>query len=145
MLTVDELDRHRADVHRVNHDTYKGLLSQVHDRIRARAANGVNELVWQVPPLVLGRPVFKVEHAARYVRDKLRIGGFAVHVIPMSSDVYLLYISWSRPSSGARESSSTPSKKKKPRVPVAPKRPVGITPSETSRRVEQLRAHLRLM
>jgi hypothetical protein len=139
MLTVDDLDRQRADVHRVNHETYKGLLAQVQDHIRARAANGIKELVWQVPPLVLGRPVYKVDHAARYVSDKLRIGGFVVQVVTPSSEVSFLHISWA---------SSDKQKRRRPRNRTSStpaKRPGTITTTETSRRVEQLKAHLRLL
>jgi hypothetical protein len=96
LLTVDELQTQRQARARVNHETYKGLLAQAQGRIRARALNDCKDLLWQVPPLVPGRPLYKTSHAARYVADKLRLGGFSVEVAS-SRDVHVLYVSWNAP------------------------------------------------
>lgn len=94
MLTVAELQRQRQARASVNHETYKQLWRQAQDRIRARADNRATDLVWQVPPLVPGRPVYVASHAARYVSDKLRRGGFEVTVAAPQPDVQVLYINW---------------------------------------------------
>lgn len=111
-ITVDELRRNREQRHRVNHETYKQLFEQIKTRIKARANNDCTDLTWQVPPLVPGRPVFDVSHAARYISEKLRLGGFEVQVVstPYTSAVCVLFVSWSRkraqPSSSSQKHSS---------------------------------------
>lgn len=94
MLTVEELQGHRQARATVNHDTYKQLWHQVQGTIRTRAANNFKDLLWQIPPLVPGRPVFNAAHAARYVSEKLRLGGFVVSVASPAPDVQMLYITW---------------------------------------------------
>jgi hypothetical protein len=94
-LTVADLQRDREARARVNHETYKQLLRQVQDRIRARSQNKATAIAWQVPPFVPGRPVYTVSHASRYVSEKLRRGGFEVSVAAPQADVHMLFVSWS--------------------------------------------------
>lgn len=138
MLTVSELQQQRQARARVNHETYKQLLRQVQDRLRARAANNATDLLWQVPPLVPGRPVYKASHAARYVRDKLRLGGFEVTVTQVSADVQVLYITWS-----ALPAAAAPAAKRRAKPP---KSGTGgrFTVDDASRTIEKLKATLRL-
>lgn len=146
-LHVRDLQVQREARGRVNHETYKQLLAQAQGRIRARAANGATDLLWQVPPLVPGRPVYTVFHAARYVSDKLRRGGFEVTVASPGSDVHALYVSWSptaargtawrQPSSAASASSSSRSSSEA--------RPsLAVSMSDATRSLEKLKARLRL-
>lgn len=133
MLTVQELHRQRRARAEVNHETYKQLWRQVQARIRARADNRGTDLLWQVPPLVPGRPVYAVSHAARYVADKLRHGGFSVTVAAPQPDVHVLHIDWKRPP---------------PPPPSAPPRPAArpaatTTLDDASHTLERLKARLR--
>lgn len=97
MLTVDELRRQRLARARVNHETYKMLFGQASDRVRARANNKGTDLVWVVPPFVMGRPLYDPAHAARYVSDKLRSGGFRVSRARGQGvhACHVLYVTWS--------------------------------------------------
>lgn len=94
MLTVEDLQTQRQARATVNHETYKQLWKQVQGTIRTRATNNFKDLLWQIPPLVPGRPVFNAAHAARYVSEKLRLGGFVVTVASPAPDVQMLYITW---------------------------------------------------
>ena len=88
-LTVRELRAARQRKSSVNHETYKQLWTLAQQRIRARDEAGLRHLVFEIPPLVPGRPVFKPSHAARYVAAKLRRGGFRVEEMPLS-----LHVAW---------------------------------------------------
>lgn len=142
MLTVADLHLQREARARVNHETYKTLWEQVQDCIRTRADNKASDLVWQVPPLVPGRPVFSASHAARYVADKLRHGGFEVSVAAPQPDVQVLYISWKRapqrPAAPQRTPRRSPARGVPP--PAAAREPL----QEASRTLEKLKARLRL-
>jgi hypothetical protein len=88
-LTVRDLRAARQRRSGVNHETYKQLWTQAQQRIRVRDEMGHRHMVFDIPPLVPGRPVFKPSHAARYVAAKLRRGGFRVEETPHS-----LHVSW---------------------------------------------------
>ena len=134
MLTVDELQRQREARARVNHETYKGLFNQVSDRVRSRAQNRGTSLVWTVPPFVMGRPLYNPSHAARYVAEKLRRGGFAVEEI----DGPALCISWSW---SRQRTPHTPHATPDPPDPPEPR----VAPlQDASRSLEKLKARLRL-
>lgn len=108
LLTVMDIQQIRVDRARVNHETYKQLYATVHDRIKRRASVNATHLAYAVPPFVPGRPVYVLSHAARYITDKLRRGGFAVLV---SEDGGTLFVDWTpRPT-------RVP---KKPEEPAAP-------------------------
>lgn len=135
MLTVRELQDQRLAVAAVNHETYKGLLHQVQNRLRTRAENKCTDLAWQVPPLVPGRPVYTVSHAARYISDKLRHGGFRVDNLGIAADVHVLHISWDSSGGGSKQPVSrepTPAAAAVPSV------------ADASRSLEKLKARLRL-
>lgn len=138
MLTVQDLQDQRHAKARVNHETYKQLLRQVQNRVRARAENKFADLVWPVPPFVPGRPVYAPSHAARYVSEKLRRGGFEVSVAS-SEDVHVLYVSWSL----------QPKKKKKKKraeapQPAPPPSTAATAMQDATRSLEKLKARLAL-
>lgn len=146
MLTVQELHRQREARARVNHETYKQLWRQVQDRIRARADNRATDLVWQVPPLVPGRPVYTVAHAARYVSDKLRHGGFVVTVAAPQPDVHVMHIDWAQRPGANAATTRPPSTRPKAKRSRA-QRPQAAEPpciDDASRTLEKLKARLRL-
>lgn len=91
LLTVGDVQRIRIERGRVNHETYKQLYSSVNDRIQRRAQVNSTNLTYRIPPFVPGRPVFTPSHAARYISDKLRRGGFGVAVL---DDGVTLYVDW---------------------------------------------------
>lgn len=91
LLTVSDVQQVRVERARVNHETYKKLYGVVHDRIKRRAEVNATHLTYAVPPFVPGRPVYNVTHAARYITDKLRRGGFSVWA---SDDGATLFVDW---------------------------------------------------
>jgi hypothetical protein len=145
MLTVAELHRDREAKARVNHETYKQLLAQVQGRIRARAGNRGTQLVWQVPPLVPGRPVYRPAHAARYVSEKLRRGGFEVVGVAPQPEVQVLYISWSTAGAARREQQQRVVADRAVADRAAADRPgPGAGLDEATHTLEKLKARLRV-
>lgn len=92
LLTVNDVQKIRIDRARVNHETYKQLYKTVHERIRRRASVNSTHLTYAVPPFVPGRPVYTPGHAARYITDKLRRGGFGVMAVQDGGTT--LFIDW---------------------------------------------------
>lgn len=147
-LTVADLQSQREARARVNHETYKQLLAQVQDRIRMRANNDFRDLLWQVPPLVPGRPVFTASHAARYISEKLRRGGFDVTVAAPGDDLFVLYITWQpapppRSGAGKQRRDHGDARRNDTRGNTR-SRELPISVAEATHRLEKLKARLKL-
>lgn len=145
MLTVRELQKQREARAGVNHATYKMLLLQVQGRLRMRADNKATDLLWQVPPLVPGRPVYAVSHAARYITDKLRRGGFEVVPTAAAADVHVLYISWEAVAPRSPPRRKPPARAAaQPPPAAAPRHGITISMDEASRSLDRLKARLNM-
>lgn len=145
-LTVRELADMRHRRANVNHETYKMMLRQLYDRVRARAANKFTDLSFQVPLLVPGRPLYTVSHASRYLAEKMRRGGFDVAVDAPHPDVHTLHVSWAR---GVRRAKPPTRPPPPPRAEERRSAAAGIaslpaTMAEASRSLDRLKAQLRL-
>jgi hypothetical protein len=139
MLTVGDVQAVRLDRARTNHETYKIVLQRVYDRIRHRTSLNGTDLTYAVPPFVPGRPVYDPSHAARYVTEKLRRGGFAV-----TADGSSLVVDWSLPATKAT-ARKVAGKKAPAATPAAtPKTADGQTRGRgLSERLEALKARLK--
>lgn len=149
-LTVTELQERASRRASVNHTTYKRLYEEVQSMIRARAAAGpATAMLWTVPVFVPERPLFPRPHAARYVRDKLRKGGFVAMMPTQAKDSLL--ISWDASLVG--QAPRKRHKRKKPRDSARGDSDDGgphsggpslRVPDDAIRSLERLRARLNL-
>lgn len=72
-LTHDDIERHR-----INHETYRIIYDKCVEAIKARNTTGHSWIKFTVMSYIPGRPLYKFEHAKRYVAEKLKRGGFLV-------------------------------------------------------------------
>ena len=79
-FNVREVIQPHIDKAITNHETYKCLLAMVQRKIHRVAADKKTRLDWVVPNILLGRPLYDVDHAARYIAKKLKRGKFNVAV-----------------------------------------------------------------
>lgn len=79
-VTAADLRRSCRDRSMVNHDTYRAIYARLGAAMRdfARSHPRQTIYVYTVPPVVFGRPLYKLEHAVRYVMEKAARAGFAV-------------------------------------------------------------------
>lgn len=134
MVTAGDAQRMRLDRANMNHQTYKFICGQIEQKIRSHAMMKETSVTAKIPEYVPGRPVFKVNRAARYVEDKLRILGF--HVVMYGSGTeYYVDVSWK-----AAKPSPRAAKPPKPK----PKRTLDVVVSATdvSDRLDSLRRRL---
>lgn len=89
-ITVHALTRTDVERSKHNHETYKMLYERCVQTIRRVHQAGNAELYWTVPAFVFERNLYDVDHAVRYIRDKLRIGGFDVNVLDRTT----LNVTW---------------------------------------------------
>lgn len=92
-LTVDDVRQIRAQKAGVNHATYKTIYNNIETAITRRAARGDTSLEYVVPPFIPGRPMYQLDHAIRYCREKLHLNGFNVSV----KDGDVLLVDWKPP------------------------------------------------
>lgn len=138
MVTAADMHRLREDRSKVNHETYKMIYSQVTRRIEMHGRMGKTELTAKIPHYVPGRPIYDVSHAARYVREKLRIAGFQVAPHTDASGDFFVSASWK----------NVPREQPRPRrAEVAPKIPQSVmtAPADTARRLDFLRMKLKTL
>lgn len=112
MVTAEEARRIRTTKGSVNHDTYKSIFLTIEKRIKQAAARGATSIQYRIPPLIPGRPMYKIKHAVRYNRDKLQLLGFEVLV---EDDV--LTVDW-------KQKPPVKEKKPQPAQPAQPAQPV---------------------
>lgn len=89
MLSLNDIAVMRQKRSSINHASYKMILEQCMAVMR-EAAPFVDSVDYQLPPLVPGRPLFDVEHAMRYLIDKLEFHGYRVR---RKGDA-VLHINW---------------------------------------------------
>lgn len=68
----------------------------------------ITRCTWSVPPFYPGRPLYNQLHALRYVRDKLRHGGFKV---VEDHGTHMLLVKWDDVSAGTAPKKSKHKKK----------------------------------
>ena len=78
MLRVRDLTGKDIERSRQNHETYKLLYEKCAACIKQRNDLGHIWLRHTVPGYVMGRPLFSIDHAKRYIREKLTRGKFRV-------------------------------------------------------------------
>ncbi len=78
MLRVRDLTGKDIERSRQNHETYKLLYEKCAACIKQRNDLGHIWLRHTVPGYVIGRPLFSIDHAKRYIREKLIRGKFRV-------------------------------------------------------------------
>lgn len=78
LLKIEDLTHDDIERHRINHETYRIIYDKCVDAIKVRNTAGFSWLKFTVTSYIPGRPLYKFEHAKRYVAEKLKRGGFLV-------------------------------------------------------------------
>lgn len=69
------------------------ILELCHRRIRNISSFGGMNVFYEIPGLLIGYPLFNIEHCRDYVISQLRKSGLIVQILP-PPQVNVLYISW---------------------------------------------------
>jgi hypothetical protein len=94
LFTVDDAKKIVVEKSNVNRETYKEILELCYRRIRSKinADKKSREVVFVLPPFIVGKPVYNKDHAVRYIVGKLKHGGFKA--VP-ENDNCSIRITWS--------------------------------------------------
>ena len=99
--TVHSLYQTQREKKKRQNEVYKKFLETCHGRIQMRNAMGFTSMSYQVPPFVIGYSIYNHENAIKYVKVKLRQGGFHVRV-----EGCTIYIDWGMRTKQKKERSS---------------------------------------
>mgnify|MGYP001255106590 CR=1 FL=1 len=91
MLSIKDLENKRLERASRNHELYRTFFIDIITKIKSRDILGHRNIVHRIPTLVIGFPLYDVNHAVQYVIYKLNKGGF--FVFPWKDNY--LYIDWS--------------------------------------------------
>lgn len=91
MVNVKELEKKRKEKAERNHELYRGFFSEISVKIKNRDSLGHRNLIHRIPTVIIGFPLYDVNHAMLYVITKLNQNGFFVY--PWNDNY--LYVDWS--------------------------------------------------
>lgn len=78
ILQTNDLKTLQTKKHNTNKEIYKELLHQVYTKIKLKNSLGHSQLLYQLSPIIPGKPLINVEHALLYITRKLQYGKFKV-------------------------------------------------------------------
>lgn len=78
MLNVFELNRSRDEKTIRKVETYRQVLTRVHSKIRGSSEKGYSFCFYQVPPFILGVPIYDLGACCEYIIDRLYKNGLVV-------------------------------------------------------------------
>jgi len=90
MISVDEISRVIEKKNKIKKETYVKLYEQASRKIRRTVDFGGKYVIFQVPSILLGYPVYDRLKATAYIKRQLIRGGFEVAIV----DDYDLHITW---------------------------------------------------
>jgi len=90
MISVDEISRLTDKKNKLKKETYVKLYEQVSRKIRNSVSFGQKYTTVQIPPFLIGYPMFDRYKATSYIKRQLELGGFRVDV----TGDHELYINW---------------------------------------------------
>jgi hypothetical protein len=90
MINVKAIRKIEEAKTRVRKETYRKIYEQFCRKIQNAVTLGNKQVMLQVPPVLLGFPMYSIESAGVYLKRQLELAGF--HVTAVNAGV--LYVSW---------------------------------------------------
>ena len=92
MITAREIQNIEYQRKKVKKETYKHILEMFDKKIRKSVELGVSHVFLNVPPVVVGYPLYDVEHACRYLKRQMILLGY--NVVDHGPE---FYVTWGKP------------------------------------------------
>ena len=99
MINVNELQKDQDNRNSLKKKTFDKILEDLSRIVKNRAKLGQKECFLSVPAFVIGKPLYNIRQATKYVIYKMRKNGFNVY----DGGVNEIYVSW-RPDSKKKTS-----------------------------------------
>jgi hypothetical protein len=92
-ISLTELYSMKDKKEQIKHGTFDKIIETCHSKIRKTALIGGMNIFFEVPYIVLGAPLYKIEDCVNYVLNALRNNGLYVQILP-PPNTNMLYVSW---------------------------------------------------
>lgn len=89
-LQVKDLYEIREDRLKREYGAYKQILDRIYKRIRNVEIRGGSDMIYDVPPFIMGMPLYSREYAVNYIMQSLSGGGFECYYMGES----YIYVNW---------------------------------------------------
>ena len=91
-VSISELYAIKNKKKSMRKESFEYILMKIHNRMRTVANNNALNCFYEIPPMILGYPLYSMIDAIEYIVTSLRVSGFLVQIIP--SQYGVIYISW---------------------------------------------------
>lgn len=92
-ITLHELYKIRKEKDKRHIETFKSITGLINKKIKRIAEAGGFNIFYEVPPMLLGMPLYDIEECMKYITTIYRKAGFLVQILPPPNNK-VLYISW---------------------------------------------------
>jgi len=103
MISAGDIAEREHARRAIRKNTYKNILEQFSRKVQAAAERRERSATLQVPPMVLGFPMYPYEEALSYLRRQLVLSGYQVQQ-GLEPGQYI--VTWDRPTKPARKTAT---------------------------------------
>ena len=90
MINVTELQKDQENRNDIKKKTYEKILVDLTRIVKNRARLGQKECFLNIPAFIIGKPLYNIRQATKYVIHKMRRNGFVVY----DGGANEIYVSW---------------------------------------------------
>tara|TARA_Y100000389_G_scaffold156008_1_gene156801 strand:- start:3337 stop:3663 length:327 start_codon:yes stop_codon:yes gene_type:complete len=78
---------------KMKHNTFDEIIIKCHRKIKKTANQGGQCIFFEIPYVVIGKPLYKIEDSINYIYNALKKNGLFVTILE-PPNINILYISW---------------------------------------------------
>lgn len=91
ILSTKDLDKETKVKKTVKNDAYNEVLKECYTKVKTRNKLGYKSIMYKVPSILFGYPLYDINDLATFIIRKLQKGGFTIYIVQGS-----LLISWEK-------------------------------------------------
>lgn len=92
-ISLTELYTLKDKKQKIRYTTFDKIIEQCHSKIKKTAIIGGMNIFFEIPFIIFGSPLYKIDDCIEYVVNVLRNNGLFVQILPQPNN-NMLYISW---------------------------------------------------
>jgi len=92
-ISLNTLYEIKNNKDKIKYKTFDEIISKCHDKIKHSAKQGVQSIFFEIPYIVIGKPLYNIEDSKKYIYNALIKNGLFVSVLKQPND-NIFYISW---------------------------------------------------
>lgn len=93
VITIHELYKIHKEKDKKQIEVFRNITSLINKKIKRIAEAGGFNIFYDIPPMIVGLPLYNIEECISYIATIYRKAGFLVQRLPQPNNT-VLYISW---------------------------------------------------